>query len=292
MSSEEDILKTKRALLKAVESRKTEDILDIMEQLKKVKATQELLRKTDIGKVLGKLRTNEDAAVSQKAKLVVKKWKDDVQSASNNKKTESSATKPAEKPSPPPLARKESTSSEPSTPRTIKSDEVTFDSTGNGPRDKTIELLYSAVALGSYADADLLLNRALAIEKFIFTDFGGVNEGYKGKVRSLTLNLKSKSNPDLRESVVSGELSVDKLCRMSVEEMASEEAKARDRKLAEEALNKARGATSAQAETDMFKCGKCKGRKCTYFQMQTRSADEPMTTFVTCVNCGNHWKFS
>lgn len=55
------------------------------------------------------------------------------------------------KASPPPLARKESTSSEPSTPRTIKSDEVTFDSTGNGPRDKTIELLYSAVALGSYA---------------------------------------------------------------------------------------------------------------------------------------------
>lgn len=44
-----------------------------------------------------------------------------------------------------------------------------------------------------------------------------MNEGYKGKVRSLTLNLKSKSNPDLRESVVSGELSVDKLCRMSVE---------------------------------------------------------------------------
>jgi hypothetical protein len=71
--------------------------------------------------------------------------------------------------------------------------------------------------------------------------------------------------------------------------MASEESKARDRKLAEEALFKARGAESAQAETDMYKCGKCRGRKCTYFQMQT-SADEPMTTFVTCVNCGNHWK--
>lgn len=72
--------------------------------------------------------------------------------------------------------------------------------------------------------------------------------------------------------------------------MASEESKARDRKLAEEALFKARGAGSAQAETDMFICGKCKGRRCTYFQMQTRSADEPMTTFVTCVNCNNHWK--
>jgi len=43
--------------------------------------------------------------------------------------------------------------------------------------------------------------------------------------------------------------------------------------------------------TDIFKCGKCKERNCTYFQMQTRSADEPMTTFVTCLNCGNRWKF-
>tara|TARA_Y100001936_G_scaffold89712_2_gene88300 strand:- start:1448 stop:1984 length:537 start_codon:yes stop_codon:yes gene_type:complete len=32
-------------------------------------------------------------------------------------------------------------------------------------------------------------------------------------------------------------------------------------------------------------------RKTTYYQMQTRSADEPMTTFVTCHNCGKHWKF-
>ena len=42
--------------------------------------------------------------------------------------------------------------------------------------------------------------------------------------------------------------------------------------------------------TDMFRCGKCKEKKCTYYQLQTRSADEPMTTFVTCVNCGNRWK--
>lgn len=121
--------------------------------------------------------------------------------------------------------------------------------------------------------------------------YGSVDEKYKGKVRVLANNLKNKSNPGLREGVVSGELSAEKLCKMSVEEMASEESQARDRKLAEEALFKARGATSAQAETDMFKCGKCQKRKCTYFQMQTRSADEPMTTFVTCISCGNHWKF-
>lgn len=41
----------------------------------------------------------------------------------------------------------------------------------------------------------------------------------------------------------------------------------------------------------MFRCGKCKTYKTSYYQMQTRSADEPMTTFVTCHNCNNRWKF-
>jgi transcription elongation factor S-II len=40
----------------------------------------------------------------------------------------------------------------------------------------------------------------------------------------------------------------------------------------------------------LFKCGKCKSIKTTYYQMQTRSADEPMTTYVTCKGCGHKWK--
>ena len=42
----------------------------------------------------------------------------------------------------------------------------------------------------------------------------------------------------------------------------------------------------------MFKCGKCKSMKTSYYQMQTRSADEPMSTYVTCMNCNNRWKFN
>ena len=48
--------------------------------------------------------------------------------------------------------------------------------------------------------------------------------------------------------------------------------------------------TTIEAATDTFTCRKCKSKKCTYYQMQTRSADEPMTTFVTCIDCGNRWK--
>ena len=45
-----------------------------------------------------------------------------------------------------------------------------------------------------------------------------------------------------------------------------------------------------EASTDNYTCGNCKSKKCTYFQLQTRSADEPMTTFVTCLDCGKRWK--
>lgn len=41
----------------------------------------------------------------------------------------------------------------------------------------------------------------------------------------------------------------------------------------------------------IFKCRKCHSKKTSYYQLQTRSADEPMTTYVTCMNCNNHWKF-
>ena len=45
-----------------------------------------------------------------------------------------------------------------------------------------------------------------------------------------------------------------------------------------------------EAMTDQFKCGRCKQRKCTYYELQTRSEDEGMTTFITCLTCGNFWK--
>ena len=45
-----------------------------------------------------------------------------------------------------------------------------------------------------------------------------------------------------------------------------------------------------EASTDDFTCSKCKSKQCTHYQLQTRSADEPMTTFVTCITCGNRWR--
>ena len=51
-------------------------------------------------------------------------------------------------------------------------------------------------------------------------------------------------------------------------------------------------AKSEEQEDGILKCRKCNTYKTTYTQAQTRSADEPMTTFAACLNCGNRWKFS
>ena len=44
------------------------------------------------------------------------------------------------------------------------------------------------------------------------------------------------------------------------------------------------------SKTDQFKCGKCKGRDCSYYELQIRSADESATLFITCLTCGARWR--
>ncbi|KAJ2693814.1 transcription elongation factor TFIIS [Coemansia spiralis] len=138
------------------------------------------------------------------------------------------------------------------------------------------------MAAESAADMDLLARRALDIERIEFEKARATNPAYRARIRSLCHNLRDKKNPELRQNVVEGTISAQRFCSMTSEEMASKELRDTIEKMKEENLFKAKGADRAEAATDQFKCGRCKQRKCTFYQLQTRSADEPMTTFVTC----------
>ncbi|EMD35725.1 hypothetical protein CERSUDRAFT_115683 [Gelatoporia subvermispora B] len=287
-----------------------EEIVTILNTLKKeAKITESILRESKAGLAVGKLRSHQSKDVADLAKEIVKKWKTEVE---KEKQANGGASKSAASAKPSAM-RKASTASTttsqtPSTPmtptmstsgsgakmdhRTAKSDGVKIEVTGDKTRDKCAELIYDALAFDSGAPSEQILSRAKAIESTVLSQFNGTNAEYKAKIRSLFVNLKDKNNPSLRESVVAGDLPVQRFCKMSSQEMASEERKAADNRIMEENLFKSLGAEEVQAETDAFQCGRCKQRKCRYRQAQTRSADEPMTTFVTCTVCNNRWKFS
>lgn len=118
------------------------------------------------------------------------------------------------------------------------------------------------------------------------------SEAYKSKMRSLYQNLKNKSNPQLRRRVLSGEITPGRFVVMSLDELKSAERRAEDARLQKENMDKAMVAQEEKSISASLECGRCKQRKVSYSQAQTRSADEPMTTFCECTVCGKRWKFS
>lgn len=298
-----ELKKNVKRLQAATTEKNDEDILSILNILKtEFSITEQILRESKAGLAVGKLRQYESTKVSNAAKELVKKWKTAVEKL---KPPKAATPKPSAINTSVATAASGSTSkagggggATPATPggsgppRTAKSDGVSGN-VGDKVRDKCMELIYDALASDSTAPSDLISKRALAVESAVFKSHSSSTAGdYKNKIRSLFVNLKAQNNPELRESVVSGETSAERLATMSSEDMASEEHKAKLKKIKEENLFQSLSAQETEAETEAFQCGRCKQRKCRYRQAQTRSADEPMTTFVTCTVCGNRWKFS
>ncbi|XP_077216679.1 transcript elongation factor IIS [Tasmannia lanceolata] len=167
-------------------------------------------------------------------------------------------------------------------------------------RDKLRELLAEALSkVSGEANEDILdevnacdpIRVAVSVESVMYEKLGRSNGAQKVKYRSIMFNLKDANNPDLRRRVLLGHVKPEKLIDMTPGEMASDQRKRENKQIKEKALFDCEREAAPKATTDQFKCGRCGQRKTTYYQLQTRSADEPMTTFVTCVNCNNHWKF-
>lgn len=269
-----------------------------------MRPTEELLRSTQIGKIVNKCKQSKAPEVAKLASEIVSKWRHQVQEqkltngGSSGSGTPNARANGTASPAPSKAtSMSKSESTIPPEKRTWKTDQISRDNlTQDEARNNFIGLLYDGLCQGVTNPSKEILESAKAIEQAALNlpgaDGSSTSAIYREKIRSLYQNLRNKSNPELKVRVLSGEVTPQRLVVMTHEELKSKQQKAVDAAIAKENMNNAMVAQEVKSMSTSLQCGKCQQRKVSYTQAQTRSADEPMTTFCECGACGHRWKFS
>jgi transcription elongation factor S-II len=274
-------------------------VLDCIESLAGERFALASIAACKIGHDLSKLRRHSNSSVAAAAKALVKQWKEQAAAA----------------PAPAPAAAAGSS-------EVVSEDTSKLSRSRLGVRKalagKLVKTLSGPEGEAAQAEAiqppllkgDALTKAATAaaasVERALWWKKGGADPArpapeYSTQFRRLHFNLGD--NRALAAQVVAGQVSSAWLADASAEDVASGAVKkfiAAERAAGDEEVeldwdikNKAKQMQAAGMEMQKgsFQCKQCKSWDTTYTQKQTRSADEPMTTFVLCLACGSRWKF-
>lgn len=113
---------------------------------------------------------------------------------------------------------------------------------------------------------------------------------YEQKAQQILLNLDPQSyvkNTYLCANILNGTVAPQGVVKLTPQELFPAHWKD---VIAKNDLQRQKEQALKPATTDMFQCPKCKKRETTYYEQQTRGADEPMTIFISCVCCGKQWR--
>lgn len=285
----------KESLQSAVKTNDVDRAVQLLKQLQDAPVTASLLKTTQIGVVVGKLRKSDQSEISTVAQKVVAQWK----GAITPKKTsavetakKAPATQPKSETVKESVAEKVTEATETpenAAPSLVKRD-YTLGRTNDKVRDKIQTLVAGAIKCG-----DTARNQAIAfqIEESMFTKHGDSGKAYREHSRTILFNLRDEKNQEIHDNLSAGVFLPKDIVHMDVNELANSDVKAK--RLAEQkiAIDAARcdwePEGGDQGWVEIFKCPKCKGQKTKFKQKQIRSADEPMTTFIVCGLCKHRW---
>jgi transcription elongation factor S-II len=286
-----------------VEDDQVEQGKDLLKQLDDVDISLDILSKSLIGTIVSKFKAHEE--LGPPAKALVKKWKQVAKGGGVSEK-KPAAAKQAGKAK---AERRDSAISNESASAAAEEEWA-----GLQPYRQNICKKLHEIMAGSKGDLvkdginasavdHLVVQRATEVEASIQQHMKNDKANYIAKARSLCFNIKK--NKKLGGEVVLGQVSADDLVNMSTEELASDEKqKEREERRKhvmdtmrldwerenESKINDMCGIKGDLLKASLFTCGRCKSIKTTSTQKQTRSADEPMTVFVLCLNCGKRWR--
>jgi transcription elongation factor S-II len=159
-----------------------------------------------------------------------------------------------------------------------------------------------AARLGSYLSADQQADLEKGVYNAAIQDANakGVRKHwenpefadlYKVAARRVVANLDPDAyigNPRLVQRLQENEFPAHRVPFMTAKELYPEHWQ----QIADEQMKRENTMLEGDKEggSDMFKCKRCGKSKTKYWEMQTRSADEPMTIFIRCLNCGKEWR--
>ncbi|QLG71526.1 hypothetical protein HG535_0B05690 [Zygotorulaspora mrakii] len=286
--------------VKNLEKSKTNDeaVLQILSVLEKeIVPTEKLLRETKVGVEVNKFKKSGNPEIARLVKKMIGSWKDAI---NRSKKSKLQQAQSQDIPTPnngPSTGNVESKKQEKfvsTKPRSSRNDGVDTNIYNHKLRDMVIKALYDAIAKESEHPPKSILTTVKSIEEELhkLNNCETKEKGYKEKYRVIYSNIISRNNPDLKHKIANGDITPFYLVNCDPKELAPEYLRKKIEEIAKQNLFNAQGATVERSVTDRFTCGKCKEKKVSYYQLQTRSADEPLTTFCTCEVCGNRWKFS
>ena len=237
--------------------------------------------------ILKKLKNTENKELLTEVNNIISKWKKVLHAKPNNNNPD----------------KKENQSK----PKTNKSPESTKNSDDdlpkeyllpNGPsrRNQFRKNLYKNLKFHlknlNQEEINDLIEKVVNIEQTLFEKFKNEN-AYTNRALEIISNVKDEKNYDFRDKIIKGEYKPEDLATMDAFEMVNKNKKKEIQQNIENNINSVRSdwdEKHAPVTEGVYKCYKCGGKKTRQHEMQTRSADEPMTIFIHCVNCGNSWK--